>query len=89
VIALVRATSVIIACGLGEGARVSARNQLAGTITAVARGAVNTDVVLDIDGGGRIAATVTLASADAMELAVGGRAVAMFKASSVIVAVAP
>ncbi len=89
VIALVGATAVIIATGLEDGTRVSARNRLAGTIAAVSRGAVNAEVVLDIDGGGRIAATVTMGSADDMALAVGGRAVAMFKASSVIVAVAP
>ena len=89
VIALVGATSVIIATGIDDGARVSARNRLAGTIAAVSRGAVNAEVVLDIDGGGRIAATVTMASADDMALAPGARAVAMFKASSVILAVAP
>lgn len=89
VIALVGATSVIIATGLDASVRVSARNRLAGTITAISRGAVNAEVVLDIDGGGRIAATVTMASADDMALAMGARAVAMFKASSVIVAVAP
>jgi len=89
VIALVGATSVIIATGIDDGARVSARNRLAGTIAAVSRGAVNAEVVLDIDGGGRIAATVTMASADDTALAPGARAVAMFKASSVILAVAP
>lgn len=89
VIALVGASSVIIATGFDKDARVSARNRLAGTIAAVERGAVNAEVVLDIDGGGRIAATVTMASADDLALAVGGRAMAMFKASSVIVAVAP
>lgn len=89
VIALVGATAVIIATGLDADARFSARNCLAGTIAGVTRGAVNAEVVLDIDGGSRIAATVTMASADDMALAVGGRAVAMFKASSVIVAVAP
>jgi len=88
-IALVGAGSVVIASGMNEGARVSARNRLAGTIASVARGAVNAEVVLDIDGGGRIAATVTLASADDMALAAGLRAIAMFKASAVIVAVAP
>lgn len=89
VIALVGASSVILATGLDEGSRVSARNRLPGTIASVVRGAVNAEVVLDIDGGGRIAATVTMASADDMALAAGERAVAMFKASAVIVAVAP
>src|SRR5690606_36743523 len=77
VIAMVGANSVIIATGLAEGSRVSARNRLAGTIASVVRGAVNAEVILDIDGGVRIAATVTLASADDMALVAGARAVAM------------
>lgn len=89
VIALVAASAVMIATDLGEGVRISARNRIAGTIAAIERGAVNAEVVLDIDGGGRIAAAVTLAGADDLRLAVGDRALALFKASSVIVAVAP
>lgn len=88
VVALVPANVVTIATGL-EGARVSARNRLAGAVAVIGRGAVNAEVVLDIDGGGRIAATVTLASLDELGLAVGGRATALFKASSVILAVLP
>jgi molybdate transport system regulatory protein len=87
-IALVKASSVVVATDL-EGARISTRNQLPGKVSAVSRGAVNAEVVIDIDGGGSIAAIVTEGSVKSLGLAPGKRAIALFKASSVIVAVAP
>jgi molybdate transport system regulatory protein len=71
----------------GDGARFSARNRLAGTVSRLTPGAVNTEVVLDLAGGGTIAAIITNESARALELAEGKAATAMFKASSVIVGV--
>jgi molybdate transport system regulatory protein len=85
-IALVKASSVLVAVDL-DGARVSARNQLAGTVSAVTPGAVNAEVLIDLDGGGSIAAVVTQSSVAGMGLAPGSRATALFKASSVILAV--
>lgn len=90
-IALVKSSWVMLAVGLAtdpDGVKLSARNQLPGTVTALTPGAVNTEVVLELDGGGSLAAIVTQASAQALGLAVGVRATAFFKASSVILAVA-
>jgi molybdate transport system regulatory protein len=84
--ALVKASAIILMTE-GEGARFSARNQLAGTVSRLTPGAVNTEVVLDLTGGGSIAAIITNESARALELAEGRTATAMFKASSVIVGV--
>ena len=84
--ALVKASSVIVATGLGSG-RVSARNQLAGRIARVQPGAVNAEVVIDLGQGLTIAAIVTQESAIALGLAEGVEAAAIFKASSVIVGV--
>jgi len=84
--ALVKASSIILMTE-GEGARFSARNQLAGTVSRLMPGAVNTEVVLDLTGGGSIAAIITNESARSLELAEGRTATAMFKASSVIVGV--
>ncbi len=87
VIALVESSSIVVATDL-EGARVSARNQLAGTVGVVTPGAVNTEVVIDLDGGDQIAVIVTAGSAQALGLKPGVRATALFKATSVILAVA-
>ncbi|HEU5293928.1 MAG TPA: TOBE domain-containing protein [Burkholderiaceae bacterium] len=85
-IALVKASSVVVATDL-DGARVSARNQLAGKVSSVTPGAVNAEVVIDLDGGVSIAAIVTESSVKSLGLAPGKRAIALFKATSVIVAV--
>ena len=85
-IALVKASSVLVAVDM-EGARVSARNQLHGTVREVKAGAVNASVTLDLDGGASIAAIVTQAGVNELGLAAGSRATALFKASSVILAV--
>ncbi|MBK4733952.1 TOBE domain-containing protein [Noviherbaspirillum pedocola] len=81
--ALIKASSVLIATDVGD-VKLSSRNQLRGTVSAVRPGAVNAEVDLDI-GGGSIAAIVTMESLQALGLAVGTPALALFKASSVIV----
>ena len=86
--ALVKSSSIILVTDDGDGgARYSARNRLAGAIARIEPGAVNTEVVIDLAGGGTVAAIVTRESCEAMGLAVGGRAAAIFKASSVIIGV--
>lgn len=85
-IALVQAAHVLLATGL-EAAKVSARNQLHGSVHEVTPGAVNAEVTLDIDGGGQITAIVTQPSVLALGLAPGARATALVKASDVILAV--
>jgi molybdate transport system regulatory protein len=88
VIALVKASSVMVGIDDGPELRLSARNRLAGRITRVTRGAVNAEVVMGLRGGNSVAAVVTNSSADELKLAVGQQAMAIFKASSVIVACA-
>jgi len=85
--ALLKASSVMIAKGL-EGAKISARNQLHGTIASVTHGAVNAEVVVDLDGGGHLGATVNQASLPELAFQAGERVSALFNASSVILAVA-
>jgi len=84
--ALIKSSSVILVTD-AAGARFSARNSLHGTVARLQPGAVNTEVVIALAGGGSIAAIITNASADALELCEGMEATAMFKASSVIVGV--
>ncbi|MFB9289918.1 TOBE domain-containing protein [Pseudoduganella plicata] len=84
--ALVKASSVIVA--LGDGAGLSARNRLSGTVARVVTGAVNSDVTIALPGGGTIGATVTRDSEETLALRAGMAVTAVFKASSVILGVA-
>ncbi|MDW3685429.1 TOBE domain-containing protein [Cupriavidus sp. CV2] len=67
--------------------KTSARNQLSGKVSAVHKGAVNDEIELEIASGVRIVATITAESTKRLGLAVGKEAVALIKASSVIVGV--
>jgi molybdate transport system regulatory protein len=71
-----------------EGYRLSARNQLAGTITHLQKGAVNAEVVIGLPGGDTVAASITNESVESLGLAIGKDATAVFKAGSVILGVA-
>jgi molybdate transport system regulatory protein len=87
VIALVKAPQIIIVTDFG-GYRLSARNQLPGTVTGIKPGAVNTEVDLELTGGEQVAATVTNDSVETLGLRKGQPATIVFKAGSVILAVA-
>ncbi len=67
--------------------KLSARNVLKGKVVQVKAGAVNSEVVIELPGGARIAAIITKTSAENLGLAVGKDAYAVIKASNVIVAV--
>ena len=84
--ALVKASSVLVATDLGS-ARLSARNQLRGTVTRLQPGAVNAEVIVDVGGGQTVTAIITQESARSLGLAPGAAAIALFNAASVIVGV--
>lgn len=86
VIALVKAPQVIVVTDFG-GYKLSARNQLQGTITTVKAGAVNTEIDIELKGGEKVAATVTNDSVETLGLSKGNTATAVFKAGAVILAV--
>ncbi len=85
-IAYVKASWVILLSGPAD-VRFSARNQLEGTIKSVARGAINSEVLLELPGGAIVYSVVTNESVDQMGLAAGGKAIALIKASHVILGV--
>ncbi|MGZ8095642.1 MAG: TOBE domain-containing protein [Methylosarcina sp.] len=87
VIAMVKAPHVILVTDFG-GYRISARNQLEGTVVEVKPGAINSEVNIELKGGERVAATVTNESVEALGLRQGRTATAVFKAGSVILAIA-
>ena len=65
--------------------KISARNIFRGTVDAVRTGAVNSEVDLTLSGGEKLVAMITNESAQALGLAAGKEAVALVKASSVLV----
>ena len=67
--------------------KLSARNQLKGTITEINEGAVNAIVKIDIGGGNVISSTISMASVKELGLAVGKQAYAVIKATSVMVGI--
>ncbi len=82
--ALIKASSVIIGVP-DDSTRLSARNQLKGTVSNVKRGAVNAEVSVQLDGGNVIVSIITNGSLDALQLHEGMTVVAIIKASSIIV----
>jgi molybdopterin-binding protein len=67
--------------------KISARNQFKGKVIAIKEGAVNGIVILDIGGGNKISATISLDAIKELNLAVGKTAYAVIKATSVMVGV--
>jgi molybdate transport system regulatory protein len=85
-IALIKASNVILVSDFA-GYKLSARNQLAGTISRIDKGAVSTIVGLTLPGGEVVTTSVTNDAVSALGLAVGQPATAVFKAFSVLLAV--
>jgi len=67
--------------------KLSARNQLKGKVVAVVKGQTTAHVRIDIGGGLVITSSVTNEAIDDLGLAVGDDAVAIIKASDVIVGI--
>jgi molybdopterin-binding protein len=65
--------------------RLSARNQLAGTVTQVENGAVMSTVVIRLTGGDEVVAAITKDSVEALDLKVGDEVKAVIKATEVMV----
>lgn len=66
--------------------KISARNQLKGTIIDVVKGATTSHVRIDI-GGAIVTSSITNEAVDELDLAKGKAAIAVIKASDVLVAI--
>lgn len=87
-IALIKASAVVLVTEFA-GWQLSARNQLAGTVSRIERGGVSSLVVLTLPGGATLSASVTNEGVEALGLKVGAAATAVFKAYAVMVAAQP
>ena len=67
--------------------KLPARNQLPGTVTKVTKGATTSHVTIDIGHGLVVTSSITNESVDELGLKPGVKAIAVIKASSVIVGV--
>jgi molybdopterin-binding protein len=65
--------------------KISARNSFPGTITAISRGPVSTEVTIKIAPKIEIVSVITTNSAKRLKLTVGGNAYAIVKSDNVIV----
>ncbi len=83
--AVIKATNVMFATSKIDG--ISARNQIEGTIVSIKEGAVNGHVTIEDADGVRISGSITNESIESLGLKEGGKAVAIIKATDVMVAV--
>ena len=67
--------------------KISARNQLAGTVKTFTEGAVMAEVVVEVAGGHEVVAAITAESARNLGLAPGKPVVAIIKSTEVMLAV--
>ncbi len=65
--------------------KISARNQIKGTVTSVSPGAVNATVKVDIGGGNVITSSITNDAVEDLGLAVGDAVVVLVKSSDVLI----
>ncbi|WP_434778047.1 TOBE domain-containing protein [Neisseria sp. Ec49-e6-T10] len=89
VIALIKSSSIILITDVNQcdNVQFSARNNLSGIVSRIQVGAINSEVVLDLSHGISIAVIITNESCSNLNLTIGQQAMAIFKASSVILGV--
>jgi molybdopterin-binding protein len=67
--------------------RLSARNQLKGTVTAVTKGATTAHVKVDIGNNQIVTSSITNEAVDELGIKTGGSVIVVIKASDVMIAV--
>jgi molybdopterin-binding protein len=65
--------------------KISARNQIAGTIIGITPGAVNGTIKVDIGGGNIVTSSITEEAIADLALAIGDRVTVIVKASDVLI----
>lgn len=67
--------------------KLSARNQLPGTVVSVKTGAVMAEVVVRLDGGQEVVSAITVSSVQSLGIREGGRVYVVVKATEVMLGV--
>ncbi len=65
--------------------KISARNQISGTVASVSTGAVNSTIKVDIGGGNVITSSITNEAVTDLQLAKGDKVTVLIKASDVLI----
>lgn len=86
-VAIIKASNVMFAASSERIQGISARNQIAGTIVSVKKGAVNGHVAIETAEGARIMGSITNEAIEDLGLAEGAAALAIVKSTDVIVGV--
>lgn len=67
--------------------KISARNQIKGSVVEVTKGATTSHVRVDIGGGQIMTSSITNEAVDELKIAKGGKVTVVVKASDVMIAV--
>ncbi len=78
--AVIKSSSIMLLVG---EAKISARNQLKGKVTAIEKGSVNSQITIDVDGQS-VTSIVTISAVEDLNLAVGSDVKVIIKSSSVM-----
>ena len=67
--------------------KISARNQLPGTVRSVREGTVMAEIIVEVEGGHELVSAITAESARRLGLVPGKRVIAVVKSTEVMIAV--
>ncbi|PJZ58867.1 TOBE domain-containing protein [Leptospira barantonii] len=85
VYALIKASFVLLA--VDSSLRTSSENLLSGKVFSISKGAVNDEIIVELNGGNKLTSVITSQATERLNLKEGEPVYAFFNASSVILAV--
>ena len=83
VVAIFKSSTVLLTTEITLS--ISARNKFQGVIDTINKGEINSEVILDIGNGDKIASIITTSSVDSLGLKKGAHASAIIKASDIMI----
>ena len=67
--------------------KISARNQIPGQVVKISTGAVNSEIVIKLPGGGELVSVITKTAAKSLQLKKGKAVIAVIKSSDILIGV--